>query len=282
MNPKIKNLLIRTLAGSVYATLMILSIYNPWVLTALFLLVIAVGMAESAKLSTTPVDLLTRISWIIAGCLVFLYFCLDFLPFETTSAFVFTHYNLFLIGGCILSIVLLLYYIILDIVKFRQLSAIGFFNLLWIAVPLIIISYNTTTRPSIVLAFLILIWAADTFAYLGGSLLGRHKLCERISPGKTWEGLIISLALTIGLAVVMSRIPYLNSGGFYGSIPGWIGFAAIIVVFGLFGDLFESMLKRKAGVKDSGKLIPGHGGILDRFDSIFVAAYPAFLYVMLF
>lgn len=281
MNPKFKNLLIRTITGAIYVTLMILSIYNPWIMTALFLFVIAGGLFESAKLSAVTVDKFTRNSWMVSGCLIFLYLCLDILPIEKLQNAILDSYLLFMLGICVLAVAILLYFIILDIVKFRQLAAIGFFNLLWIAVPLIIIAYNTQNHPSTVLAFLILIWASDTFAYLGGSIFGKHKLCERVSPGKTWEGFIISLVLTIGLAIGMSFMRYFNDGGFYYSIIAWITFAAIIVVFGLFGDLYESLLKRNAGVKDSGNLIPGHGGILDRFDSIFVASYPAFLFIIM-
>ena len=283
MNPKIKNLLIRTLTGAIYVSMMVISIYNPWVLTGLFLLVIGIGMHESANLALQPVDTLTRISWITIGCLLFLLIWLMQYPFDFMSEqwpSSFFPFGLYLFWTAI--VVIILYFIGLDVFRFHQLAATGILNIFWMVIPLLIIATNTLSRPSTVLAFFLFIWASDTFAYLGGSLLGKHKLCERVSPGKTWEGFLISLVLTICLAVLLSRIPYFNQGGFYGNVLIWIGFAAIVVVFGLLGDLFESLLKRKAGVKDSGKLIPGHGGVLDRFDSIFVAAYPAFLYVTLF
>lgn len=281
MNPKFKNLLIRTLTGAVYVTLMIMSIFNPWILTFLYLFIIAGGLHESAKLSSAPVDKFTKAFWIVTGCIVFLFTTLDILPVPKLQHFIIEYSAYLMFGIVLLALSAFLFFIILDVVKFRQLAATTLFNMLWIVVPLIILARNAQVHSSIVLAFLILIWASDTFAYLGGSLFGKHKLCERISPGKTWEGFIISLLLTIGLAIGMSFIGYFNDGGFYNSILEWVIFATIVVVFGLFGDLYESLLKRQAGVKDSGSIIPGHGGILDRFDSIFVATYPAFLFVMI-
>ncbi len=123
-----------------------------------------------------------------------------------------------------------------------------------------------------VLGIILLIWASDVFAYLVGSLIGKNKLYERISPGKTWEGTIGATILTIGCAFIIAH--------FYTELPlkHWIVISVIVSVFGTIGDLVESMLKRQAGVKDSGKIMPGHGGILDRFDSLlfvspFIYAY---------
>ncbi len=123
-----------------------------------------------------------------------------------------------------------------------------------------------------VLGIILLIWASDTGAYLVGSLVGKHKLYERISPGKTWEGSIGAAILNIGCAYVISTwFPEL-------ALKHWIVISILVSVFGTIGDLVESMLKRQAGVKDSGKIMPGHGGILDRFDSLlfvspFIYAY---------
>lgn len=123
-----------------------------------------------------------------------------------------------------------------------------------------------------VLGIILLIWASDTGAYLVGSFIGKNKLYERISPGKTWEGSIGAAILNIGCAYVISLwFPEL-------ALVHWIAISILVSVFGTLGDLVESMLKRQAGVKDSGKIMPGHGGILDRFDSLlfvspFVYAY---------
>lgn len=124
----------------------------------------------------------------------------------------------------------------------------------------------------IILGIILLIWANDTFAYLVGSLIGKNKLYERISPGKTWEGSAGGGLLTIASTLIIAN--------WYKELAlhQWIVIAVIVVVFGTIGDLVESMLKRQANVKDSGKIMPGHGGILDRFDSLlfvspFIYAY---------
>ena len=148
---------------------------------------------------------------------------------------------------------------------------------MWIVCPLAAITTLSFIRPSDALALFILIWSYDTFAYLGGTLLGKHKMCPHISPGKTWEGTIIGCVMTLVLAWFLPLIPYF--GAMRGNHWEWILFALIIVVFGTCGDLVESLFKRNAGVKDSGNIMPGHGGILDRFDSLLFAAIPALIYV---
>ncbi|MGZ3932531.1 MAG: phosphatidate cytidylyltransferase, partial [Bacteroidia bacterium] len=129
-------------------------------------------------------------------------------------------------------------------------------------VPPVMNSAWPAYNPHIILGIILLIWANDTFAYLAGSLLGKHKLYERISPGKTWEGSIGGGLLTIASTFVISN--------WYNELQlhQWMIIALLVVVFGTIGDLVESMLKRQANIKDSGKIMPGHGGILDRFDSL--------------
>ena len=135
--------------------------------------------------------------------------------------------------------------------------------------------FGATAGPWLIVLVFCLLWANDIFAYLTGRLLGRHKLFPRISPGKTWEGSVGGLVFTI-IAVTI-----------FGHYAEWlpisaaVGLAAIAVIFGTLGDLCESMLKRQAGVKDSGKLIPGHGGILDRFDSVMFSVPFIFVYLLL-
>ena len=121
---------------------------------------------------------------------------------------------------------------------------------------------------------------SDTAAYVFGSLFGKHKLAPNISPGKTWEGFLCSCVFTVGLSIGLSYIPFFEQAGM--PLWGWIVFALIIQVFGLMGDLTESLFKRKAGVKDSGNIIPGHGGVLDRVDSILFATIPAYLFALSF
>ncbi len=124
----------------------------------------------------------------------------------------------------------------------------------------------------VVLGMFVLIWANDTFAYLTGRLLGRNKLYESVSPGKTWEGFFGGLIFAMVVAWLYSK--------FFTEIETvhWIAMGAIMSIFGTIGDLVESKMKRLAGVKDSGKLMPGHGGILDRFDAFLFSIPFVFIY----
>lgn len=129
--------------------------------------------------------------------------------------------------------------------------------------------------PDLVAAFFVLLWINDTGAYLTGIAFGKHKLFERISPKKTWEGFVGGVALTIVAAWFTGVLL-----GSY-SQADWVVAGLIISVFGTFGDLFESQLKREAGIKDSGSILPGHGGFLDRFDGL-TFAFPVFYIFIIF
>ena len=136
--------------------------------------------------------------------------------------------------------------------------------------------FGTLSGPLLLVMVFATLWANDVFAYLTGKLMGKHKLYPRVSPGKTIEGCLGGLLFSVIAVAIFSHYLEVLTLGVA------IGFAMIVVVFGTLGDLSESMLKRHAGVKDSGKLIPGHGGILDRFDSVLFATPFLFLYLMLF
>ncbi len=124
-------------------------------------------------------------------------------------------------------------------------------------------------NPWQLFSVIILIWSNDTLAYLGGSLFGRHKMIERISPGKTWEGTLTGIALTTPISYFLKS----DFGGDNDSMR-WIFYGVLVPILATIGDLVESMIKRQAGVKDSGSIMPGHGGALDRFDSlIFVTPF---------
>lgn len=153
----------------------------------------------------------------------------------------------------------------------------------YIALPYSLLSsvaYSSGTyQCAIPVAIFIMLWCNDAGAYCTGCTIGRHKLFERISPKKTWEGSIGGAVLTVIGTVVLTRcLPDI-----YGYLPlwTWIGMALTVVVFGTWGDLFESMIKREMGIKDSGKILPGHGGMLDRFDSALIAIPAATVYLNL-
>jgi phosphatidate cytidylyltransferase len=166
-----------------------------------------------------------------------------------------------------------------------------FFPLFYITVPFSLFPFSAfshtglhslihggdfTFSPGIIVGFFLLIWANDTGAYLAGISFGRHRLMERISPRKTWEGffggLIIAALVAWLLSVWLGVV----------STTGWMVVSVIISIAGTYGDLVESMLKRSTGVKDSGSIMPGHGGFLDRFDSTILSFPLVYLFISLF
>jgi len=135
--------------------------------------------------------------------------------------------------------------------------------------------FNSNAFPYTLISLFILLWSFDSFAYLTGSLLGKHKILPKISPKKSWEGFFGGLALSIGIALILMQIWGIMSA------EKWIGLTIIIAVFGSIGDFLESKIKRIAEVKDSGNLIPGHGGLFDRFDSFLMIIPFATAYLLI-
>lgn len=126
---------------------------------------------------------------------------------------------------------------------------------------------------AIPLTLYVFIWLNDTGAYLTGTLFGKHRLYPRISPKKSWEGAVGGALFTMASAVVVAHLcPFLT-------VWQWVGMALVVVVFGTLGDLTESMIKRYIGIKDSGHILPGHGGILDRLDSMLFAIPAVIVYL---
>jgi phosphatidate cytidylyltransferase len=166
-----------------------------------------------------------------------------------------------------------------------------FFSVLYTAIPFSMFPFSAFLRtglnsilpheniifsPGIIIGFFLLLWANDTGAYLTGITFGKHKLMERISPKKTWEGFFGGVVTAVLIAWLLS--------GWLGVIDNihWAIIAVIISVAGTYGDLVESMLKRSIGVKDSGTIMPGHGGFLDRFDSAIISFPLVYLFISLF
>ena len=139
--------------------------------------------------------------------------------------------------------------------------------------------------PWLVLAAMAIVWIADTAAYFSGRAFGRRKLAPLISPGKTWEGVYGALAAVAVYALCL--VPFAGTAGFGAAVgapavAAWVVFALLLAGISVIGDLFESLQKRHAGVKDSGKLLPGHGGVLDRIDALLAAMPLAALAAQLF
>ena len=154
----------------------------------------------------------------------------------------------------------------------------AFFSVIYIFIPLSLVVpigcfENENYNFKILFGLLILIWSSDSWAFVCGKLFGRHKLFERISPNKTWEGFIGSIILTTTTGYIISN------NGFGLSHTEWIILGTLTAISATLGDLFQSMLKRQSNIKDSGNLMPGHGGILDRFDSILLCFPMFYLYL---
>ena len=156
----------------------------------------------------------------------------------------------------------------------------SFFSLGYVALPVAMLNgIMSITAPRLLLGWFIFIWLYDTGAYCVGMLLGRHRLFERISPKKSWEGVIGGVVLCVAGAYAtyywfdeFFQVPDLTT---------WVGMSVVVAVFATFGDLVESLIKRTVGVKDSGNILPGHGGILDRIDSLLLVVPAVFIYLML-
>jgi phosphatidate cytidylyltransferase len=172
----------------------------------------------------------------------------------------------------------------------KQISeAIQWFAHLYITIPMItfvliptqgfVFPFNPTTdyQPYSALMIFVLVWSSDSWAYVAGKLFGKHKLAPSISPGKTWEGFIGGAILTAVTSWAYNK--YILTTNPFISDTQAIILGLLIATFGTLGDLFESSLKRKAGVKDSGNIIPGHGGMLDRFDAFLFASVVMFLVI---
>jgi phosphatidate cytidylyltransferase len=162
--------------------------------------------------------------------------------------------------------------------------AVTIFGIIYLAIPLSLISFlvfpemlsaNAYT-PKLLIALFSLIWIYDSGAYLVGVSIGKHRLFERISPKKSWEGAIGGTLIAIAASYFISSfIPEIK-------LVHWIAISILTVVSSTYGDLTESMFKRYFGIKDSGNILPGHGGVLDRFDSLFFAAPVIVIYLKLF
>lgn len=152
--------------------------------------------------------------------------------------------------------------------------AITIFGWIYVVMPLSLVNVLPTIQgiydPFPLIGFFLVLWANDTGAYLIGKYLGKHKLYPEVSPNKTWEGLAGGSVVAIATAVGLFKLTHTLY------MQDWIVMAFCVVTFGNLGDLFESHLKRNFGVKDSGHIMPGHGGVMDRFDGLFLAL-PVFL-----
>ena len=279
---KMKNLMVRTLSGLVLVAVFVGAVLgSQWSFGALLLLILVGGQTEFYKLARETGLSPQRWMGLAVGVLLF---ALNFIVFRQFSRSVTDE-----AGGAVLYLLLYIGLLLptLFVCELFRRSATPLANLgatllgvLYVAVPLSLLLYvpvlagDGVWRPETVLCYIFIIWANDVFAYRVGMTFGRHRLCERLSPKKSWEGFFGGLAGAVATGLAAA---YALDANYW----VWGGLALVASLSGVAGDLVESMFKREAGVKDSGQVIPGHGGVLDRFDALLLSAPYVFLYLLL-
>jgi phosphatidate cytidylyltransferase len=278
-----KNLIVRAITGVFFVAAIVVSFLNPMAMVFLFAIVTGLTIWEFAGLvndSNEEVSI-NRFICTVAGVYLFLAMAGYVSGFTNTSA-VFVPYLLTII------------YLFISELYLRAENpvnnwAYSMLSQMYIALPFSTINAlafmqqgdGTVSFVSILpLSIFIFLWVSDTGAYCCGSLLGKHKLFPRVSPGKSWEGSIGGGVLVIGIAVLvwyLLGLYFPNESNL--NVWQWAGLGLTVVVFGTWGDLVESLFKRTLGIKDSGNILPGHGGMLDRFDSSLLAIPAAVVYL---
>ncbi|NQV76797.1 MAG: phosphatidate cytidylyltransferase [Lutibacter sp.] len=265
------NLLKRSLSGVIFASVLIFSIlYSKISFIVLFFILMILCLYEFKKM----IQLKSVFPYII-GTLLFIFG--NILNVEDVPSKMIFEY----IGVALFLTIFITFASILFAKKEEVISHLGkiFLTIIYIVVPFTLMvqipflntSFNYVNTT--ILGVFLLIWTNDTFAFLIGSNIGKHKLLERISPNKTIEGFVGGMIFTFLLSFILAQ-QFTTL-----SLIQWIVIAGIVSIFGVLGDLIESMFKRQACVKDSSNFIPGHGGFLDRFDSVIFAAPFIFIYL---
>ena len=249
-------------------------IIHPFIFAPVFAIILFFTQSEFYKISEQAKFSPQKKFGLILGILLFILFFL-------------TAKNIIPQSFILLSIPFLFFVFIAEL--FREKSnalkngAITLLGLIYVALPFSLLNFivfrqtsgSSNYYPWILVGIFFIIWIYDSMAYVSGSLLGKHKIAAKISPAKSWEGLIggTIFAVIMGIvnAVLFQEISMFN----------WIVIAIITVIFGTIGDFFESKLKREIGIKDSGNILPGHGGLLDRFDSLLFAIPVIFVWLSL-
>lgn len=273
-----KNFILRSLTAiAIVATQVACTYFSPFTLAGLFMLLTALSVNEFIKIVSQKGEVeVSRPIVIMGSCYLFFAFWINSLT-RNESLILFIPYLGFL-----------MYHYIKELYceHANPIANLGIIMLsqLYVVLPLSLINVLAFTQfqcysdhavfYAIPLSMYVFIWINDTGAYLSGITLGKHKLFPRISPKKSWEGAIGGALATTASAFAIARLfPFM-------SVTQWIGMALVVVVFGTFGDLTESMMKRHLNIKDSGRILPGHGGILDRLDSMLFAIPAVVIYLL--
>lgn len=274
----VRNLVVRTLTGIIFIVVMIGGIlYSPLTTALLFALITVLSAWEFTGIMNRQEDVeLNRFITTVAALMLYLGFFGYTMAISPTLAF-------------LPWLVSMVYLMIAELYLQRQRPivnwALTMMAQLYIALPFGLLCILRTGSDLelyqllhgdgaiVVLAIFVFLWCSDTGAYCTGSLIGRHKLFPRISPAKSWEGSLGGAIAALAASQVFSYYaPVFNP-------LEWAIFAIVVVFFGTWGDLIESLLKRQIGIKDSGNILPGHGGMLDRFDSSLLAIPAVFIYL---
>ncbi len=259
-----KELSIRTATAIIYVALLIGSVFfNPFSFNILFLIFGFIGLYEFKKIISSK-NYYSFLGYILLwGSTVY---------YLTTISILVT-----LVFAVLTNSYLIYFLFQKKTISFHKIQKL-ILSLFYIGTGFIFITlipYATGSfSKAVIISIFVLIWVNDTFAYLTGRTLGKTKLFESVSPKKTIEGAVGGLVFAIIAAYIISIYTDIYT------LFQWISIAIVVVVFGTIGDLVESKFKRRANIKDSGKILPGHGGILDRLDSLFFAA--PFIYLTLY
>ena len=272
MSDKLKNFIIRTLSGIVMvATLIGATLFSKLTFVLLLLAITLGGEWEFYRLAKKAGTSPQRFVGLLAG----------FLMIVAAAAAL---HEILAITAVLMVAFMILIPMPLIFELYRKSATpmanvgITYAGVIYVALPMALLTFfpmmlgNGEWKPWSVILYIFIIWANDVFAYLFGITLGKHRLFERISPKKSWEGFFGGLLGAMAMGFVAAKVLDAN-------VAMWIGLALIAAITGVFGDLVESLLKRSVDVKDSGSFIPGHGGWLDRFDALIFSVPFAFIYL---
>ncbi len=278
-----KNFIVRTITGVLFVAAVVTCFLNPRAMVALFGLITALSIWEFAGLvNNRPAVTINRFITTIAG--VYLFYAMAGYNSGITPSSVFIPY-----------LVSIIYLLVAELYLKAEDPihnwAYTMMSQIYIALPFSLLNVLAFRNNGVEILYtyltplcvFIFLWMNDTGAYLCGSLLGKHKLFPRISPGKSWEGSVGGGILVVFIAIGIWYLTEKHGVNELGlSAIEWAGMGLTVVIFGTWGDLIESLFKRTLGIKDSGNILPGHGGMLDRFDSSLLAipAVVVYLYTL--